>query len=301
MRQIGTLPDEQSARHFEDYLLTLGIQANVERSGDGWSVWVYDEDALAKAKDELTAFAANPQGPAYAKAKQAAAELREQQVKKAFAARRNTVDVRERWRRPMTSRCPVTIALMMASISVAVGSNLGEKYEPFLEKLSIASYVVQNGWIMSRGLSEVLHGEVWRLVTPIFIHFGLLHILFNMSMLFQFGLAIESRRGSGRFLVFVLLTAVASNLGQYWSSGPAFGGMSGVVYGLFGYLWMKSRYDPNAGFYVPPSTVVIMVGWFFLCMTGQVGSIANAAHGVGLVAGIVTGYARPLWRKLTRG
>ena len=38
----------------------------------------------------------------------------------------------------MTSRCPVTIALMMASIAVAIGSNLGEKYEPLLETLSIA-------------------------------------------------------------------------------------------------------------------------------------------------------------------
>ncbi len=38
--------------------------------------------------------------------------------------------------------------------------------------------------------------------------------------------------------------------------------MSGVLYGLFGYVWMKSRYEPSSGFYVTPNTVMWMVGWF---------------------------------------
>ena len=98
----------------------------------------------------------------------------------------------------------------------------------------------------------------------------------------------------------VLAIAVASNLVQYWASGPAFGGMSGVVYGLFGYLWMKSRFDPWSGMHMDQQTVVILIAWFFLCMTGWVGPIANWAHGVGLVVGMAIGYAPTAWKDLKR-
>ena len=71
-----------------------------------------------------------------------------------------------------------------------------------------------------------------------------------------------------------------------------FGGMSGVVYALFGYVWMKGRYEPEQGMILHPSTVQTMLLWLVLCMTGFLGNIANAAHVVGLVAGILFGLAR---------
>ena len=155
-------------------------------------------------------------------------------------------------------------------------------------------------------LSDIRSGEVWRLVTPIFIHFGFLHILFNMMWLRELGTAIEFRRGSLRFVLFVLAIAVSSNLGQYTvnrimeEGGPNFGGMSGVVYGMFGYIWMKSHFDPASGFFIPRNLVIMMIGWFFLCMTGFVGPIANTAHAVGLCGGMLTGYLPTLWRNLIR-
>ena len=92
-------------------------------------------------------------------------------------------------------------------------------------------------------------------------------------------------RLEGRCRVVVLVVAVASNLGQYLHTGsPMFGGMSGVVYGLFGYVWMKSRYDPGAGMYLHRYTVVVMLVWFVACYTNLLGSIANTAHAVGLGA-----------------
>jgi GlpG protein len=95
----------------------------------------------------------------------------------------------------------------------------------------------------------------------------------------------------------VLAIAVISNLGQYYTnrsidnSGPFFGGMSGVVYGLFGYVWMKSRYDPGAGFYMHPNLVFWMLVFFIVCLAGFIPNVANAAHGFGLAVGIVLGYA----------
>jgi GlpG protein len=82
------------------------------------------------------------------------------------------------------------------------------------------------------------------------------------------------------------------------------GGMSGVVYGLFGFYWMKATYDPGSGLYMPPSTVIIMVGWLLFCMfpgIEQIGmpNVANWAHGVGLLVGIAAGLLPTRKRKTT--
>jgi GlpG protein len=111
-----------------------------------------------------------------------------------------------------------------------------------------------------------------------------------------------------RFLALVLVTAIISNTAQYflakvgWDGGPVFkaspqfGGMSGVLYGLFGYMWMKTLYDPELGLSLSPRTVIAMIAWLFLCMTGVAGPIANTAHVVGLIVGVVIGAAPHFWR-----
>jgi GlpG protein len=69
-----------------------------------------------------------------------------------------------------------------------------------------------------------------------------------------------------------------------------FGGMSGVVYALLGYVWMRGKYDPASGLFVPPPTVTMMLIWFVAGWTGILGPIANMAHGAGLVLGMAWGY-----------
>ena len=77
---------------------------------------------------------------------------------------------------------------------------------------------------------------------------------------------------------------------QYLLSGPSFGGMSGVVYGLLGYIWMQGRFNPASGLSLQPQTVTMMILWFFLCLTGMVGHVANTVHAVGLAGGIAWGF-----------
>ena len=89
-----------------------------------------------------------------------------------------------------------------------------------------------------------------------------------------------------------------SNLIEYAVDGPQFGGMSGVAFGLFGYAWMKSEFDPDAGIVISQTSVAMMLGFFVLCMTGWIGNIANAAHFVGLIAGILLGYGPVITRRL---
>src|SRR5262249_15911482 len=145
-----------------------------------------------------------------------------------------------------------------------------------------------------------MSGEVWRLVTPIFMHFGLqgipiIHLLFNMGWLVALGTMIELRRDSLTLALVVLVTAIVSNLAEYaymdryLEKYYVFGGMSGVVYGLFGYIWMKSLYEPEQGMILHPNSVSIMLIWLVLCMTGILGPVANAAHVAGLIAGIILG------------
>jgi GlpG protein len=132
-----------------------------------------------------------------------------------------------------------------------------------------------------------------------------------MVWLWQLGGMIEQRRGWWRFLLLVLACAIPSNVAQWflsefsWNAGHLviqsnhlFGGMSGVVYGLFGYVWMKGRYDPDLGMQLGSRTVVYMLVWLVLCATGLVGPIANTAHAVGLVVGVVIGILPHWWRLL---
>jgi GlpG protein len=138
---------------------------------------------------------------------------------------------------------------------------------------------------------DVLSGEVWRIITPIFIHFGILHLLFNMMWLWDMGRALEILKGRLFLGLFVAVTGIASNLAQYViTQSPNFGGMSGVVYALLGYVWMQGRFNRAFGFALHQSTVIMMAGWFVLCWTGLLGPIANWAHTGGLLIGMAWGF-----------
>lgn len=138
-------------------------------------------------------------------------------------------------------------------------------------------------------------GQYWRLITPVFIHFGIFHVAFNGLWIWEFGRRIEAMAGSMHLLMVMLVSAVASNWGQYLWEGPGlFGGMSGVLYALLGYLWIRNLVNPHRALALPTGIIVFMLGWLVLCMTGIVdffmrGSIANAAHVAGLVSGMVLG------------
>ena len=300
MREIGRLPDDGEARRFGDYLLTRGIKSRIDEEAEGFSIWVFDEDRVDDAKQEFNEFREHSDAALYSEAADAASGLRREEARQQRQIKKNFVEVKDRWNRPLTSRCPVTVIVLVVTVLTAFATQLGHGNETLIDDLSISS-VIPTAVTSSGGLlPEVRSGQIWRLVTPIFLHFGLLHIAFNCYMFFQFGMVTESLRGSLRFVLMVLLIAVTSNLAQYLRAGPGFGGLSGVVYGLFGYIWMKSKFDPGSGFFMHPTTVFWLMGWFLLCMTGRVGRIANTAHTVGLAVGMILGIAPIFWRDLLR-
>ncbi|MEI6653882.1 MAG: rhomboid family intramembrane serine protease [Verrucomicrobiota bacterium] len=140
-------------------------------------------------------------------------------------------------------------------------------------------------------LADIRRGQVWRLVTPIFLHFGILHIVFNLMWLWQFGVMLEMRFRSLGFLGLVVVVAVLSNLAQGLWHGANFGGMSGVNYGLFGFVLLRSKLHPSPDLVLHPSTVSMMLIWLVVCFTGALGPVANTAHLVGLGVGGAIGAA----------
>jgi GlpG protein len=272
---------------FGDFLVANGIRNQIEHDGgSSWTVWVMEEDSVADAQTWLEQFRGNPNAPEFRKAATEAAKVREAEAQDLAAYRK-----RVRTRQSLFPKFGghgigiLTYVLIFACVVVAAYSKLGENME-VLRPLFIAD----PGGDAGKFLPEVFSGEVWRLFTPMFIHFGPVHLLFNMLWLFQLGCMIEARQSSFLLAALVAVTALLSNLAQfYFSHHPGFGGMSGVVYGLAGYVWIRGKYDRKSGLFLDSQSVTILLVWLVLCYTGLVGSIANTAHLVGLITGVVWG------------
>jgi GlpG protein len=287
VRSIGNLPNEPQARLFGDYLLTQGIRNEVEREPDGSHlIWVLDDAQLDQGRALLDQFRQNPDAPEFSREAAKADDVRAAEEKSQTEWRRRVRNRKSVF--PGSQRFgagPLTYALIVASVVVAVFSQLGANKD-FLRHLFI-SFPADGG---AAFLPEVMRGEVWRVFTPMLVHFGPAHLLFNMMWLFSLGSMIESAQGSGRFILLIVAFAAVSNLVQYHFRGPFFGGMSGVNYGLIGYVWIRGKFDPASGLFIDRQNAVMAIGWFFLCLTGWVGHVANHAHGAGLILGMAWGW-----------
>jgi phosphoribosyl-ATP pyrophosphohydrolase len=78
MRLIGHLTDEPAAHVFRDYLYVKGIQNQIEHEGEGWAIWIGDEDKIEQAASLLAVFQNNPSDPKYRAEAEEAAKLREE-------------------------------------------------------------------------------------------------------------------------------------------------------------------------------------------------------------------------------
>ncbi|HEY7776157.1 MAG TPA: rhomboid family intramembrane serine protease [Kineobactrum sp.] len=149
--------------------------------------------------------------------------------------------------------------------------------------------------------------QYWRLITPAFLHFGWLHIVFNSLWLWELGGRVERTLGAVHMLGLFLVIAIVSNGSQYLFGGPSiFGGMSGVVYGLLGFSFVGARLQPRWQFEPSGTIMLLMVGWLLLCLAGVIevlgfGAIANAAHVGGLLTGGVLGAVMALLSKGSQG
>lgn len=200
-------------------------------------------------------------------------------------------------------RFPVTLALVIINVAcfpATFGIQDGQVSQ-WLHAMTFVAFEQDNGGVYFANLQHTFDaGQYWRLLTPMFIHFGILHIVFNLLWVWEVGRRIELINGASVLLLIVLASSLSANFLQYAMSGPSlFGGMSGVVFGLLGYCFVWSRVVPQRTHGLPPGIYIFMGIFLAVGFTGAIdllgmGTLANGAHLGGLVAGLVIGVVSSL-------
>ena len=134
-------------------------------------------------------------------------------------------------------------------------------------------------------------GEYYRLLSSMFIHIGLLHLLFNMYALYIIGPQVESFYGKFKyFLIYILSGVSGSILSITFSSNTVSAGASGAIFGLMGaLLYFGFFYRNYLGSVIKSQIVPIII--LNLVIGFSTSGIDNAAHIGGLIGGILTSLA----------
>jgi membrane associated rhomboid family serine protease len=144
---------------------------------------------------------------------------------------------------------------------------------------------VGDGGFAARLVMEGFTREWWRIATPVLLHVGFIHLLGNLSWWSMLATQVERREGPLRLALLLALATVLPNAGQYLASGGNFGGLSGVVYALIGYVALRTWRQPALGYAFGRWWQALALAWLPLCLTGWLGPIANTAHALGLGVG----------------
>jgi GlpG protein len=195
-------------------------------------------------------------------------------------------------------RFPLTLSLIVITVLLfPVGMGLGDRgIDGLFGQLIFLDVEEVNGEHYFTTMSDTIEqGQWWRFLTPMFIHFSWLHIVFNLLWVWEIGRRIEFTNGPVVMLITVVASSLAANITQYLMSGPSlFGGMSGVVFGLLGHSLVWSRLVPSKNMGVSKGIYIFMLIYLVIGFTGAIdllgsGSLANGAHLGGLIGGVVTG------------
>ncbi len=270
MLMITSFTNPRVAQAFVDYMATQGVILTIQQHTQT-DVWLADESQASRVNAELARFLENPGDARYLAASWQAGHtgsgLRYQRFP--FLA-----TVREH-------AGPFTLGLMAACILVFILMSVVGDQQIML--------------LLAWPYDASVEFEFWRYFTHALMHFSFLHILFNLLWWWYLGGAVEKRLGSGKLIVLTLISALLSGFIQHKFGGPWFGGLSGVVYALMGYVWLRGERDPQSGIYLQRGLMTfaliwIIAGWFDLF--GM--AIANGAHVAGLAVGLAMAFADTL-------
>ena len=293
MRQVGDIFGKRRADRFIKFLLAQGIDAESREDGDDhYSLWVIDEDHMPVAEGHYRAFKAAPDAPSFDTKDPSSLSINPQKIKRPGATRSQWgqeraryIDVRnEIFSRGQYRKTPVTVTIIAISVLATIASGI-PSLAGFVRSLYFSEY-------LGNDFPEILHGQLWRLFTPIFLHGGVWHLLFNMMWIYQLGGAIENEEGPLYLALFTAVITAAVNCAEYLVTGPLFIGMSGVVYAMLGYIWIMSRHQIGSRYAIGQGTVLIMVAWLALCLVGIIPGVANTQHVGGLFLGGLWGLHR---------
>lgn len=185
---------------------------------------------------------------------------------------------------------PVSVLLILACVLVALVSDLGADVMA-VRNLFFPDLRTPGQFPLMAVISRLDSASDWvRTLTPALLHFGPVHLIFNLLWLWFFGRMIEPVFGHLTYLLLILLIAFSANLAQYvWSGEPNFGGMSGVVYGQLGLIWMWQTLRPTSTPRLPVPMIMVFLVALVLMEVLASSVIASAAHLGGLLAGMLCG------------
>ena len=191
--------------------------------------------------------------------------------------------------------CPLASVLGALCLAVAGTSQLGRELRG-LEWLFFPPVAFTSFSELALQLFEPIF--FLRALTPALLHFGEIHLVFNLLWLFYFGRQIERVQPWLLVAVVYAMTALAGNVAQYYFSGSnAFGGLSGLIYGLVGYTWVLGVIAPKGQVTLRSSTFWVFVIALFGMALFASDSIASEAHAGGLIAGLIAGFFVALWQR----
>jgi GlpG protein len=264
------------AHLFANYLITQGIAAQVvagEKQGLtdkptlAYTIFC-PHNMLAQAKHEFEEFIKHPYSSKY----QQAAWQHGETVK----VEGNELTLLTTFKDSFLAHAGmVTLIIFVTCWLVFLASSLGWAQSIFTQ-LKFYSQLSVDGLIT----------EPWRLIGPAFFHFSWLHIVFNTMWWWQLGGAIEKALGKTSLINLLLISAIFSNLGQFIVSGQNFGGLSGVVYALMGFVWWYGYLAPEKGLSLSKPIVGFLLFWLVLGFADLLPiNMANTAHLLGLMSG----------------
>ena len=269
---VGQVPLVKIEQHriallFTNYLTTLSISARLIKEDNGFLI-VCDENSIDQARSEFDVFIKQPHHPKYQQAAWQQGEAVEVQA--------GEYTLLQNFKENFLSHAGLfTLVVFTFCWLVFIASELGMANTIF-EQLHF--YISFNS-------TEFL-AQPWRLIGPAFFHFSLLHIVFNSMWWWQLGGSIEKLLGKGMLITLLLVSAIASNVAQYYVSGPNFGGLSGVVYALVGFVWWFGYLVPDKGLSLSKPIIIFLLFWIVLGFADLLPiNMANTAHLVGLISG----------------
>ena len=142
------------------------------------------------------------------------------------------------------------------------------------------------GLLMS---DKIWNGAYWALITSAFVHFDVIHLVANMYWMWVLGARLEQAIGAWRYLIFVLVAAVISSTCQLAVSDTTGIGMSGVVYAVFGFMWLTRHQYPRFREILHTGNIQLLLAWLMICVIItrlNFLSVGNAAHISGWIFGM---------------
>lgn len=258
MKRIASSRDTGHMAGLRQYMLRRGIAVSVSEQAGNLEMWVIEPRDYDAAAMLLSEYQANP--PQTQPAQHQPGLLQ-----------------------PTLKLLATQAGIVTFIIAVAVVLVAGAQFLWSMERTLAALMITPPN---STGLAWQ---QPWRFLSPALLHMSATHLFFNLFWWWYLGGRIELALGGKTLLLLFVVTGISANVLQWYTSGPLFGGLSGVVYGLLGfcavYGWRR-----RSALNLPPALLVFMIGWLLLGYTSVLWvNMANEAHLMGLISGALLG------------